>query len=150
MYFSYLSVVLYCSAPLGHHCCSSSVTINQRKTTTTLCWAQCRVSGPLSSPLPPAVPAQPKSLMLAPGKGLSPGTGSAPRPRGHRDTQDPQGSRDGLVAWQINTKMNFLLHIPHPGDTGWVPAGQSRIRPWQGCKALHSSDFDVLQKPTWI
>lgn len=45
-----LSVVLYCSAPLGHHCCSSSVTIKQRKTTTTRGWAQCRVSLPLCKP----------------------------------------------------------------------------------------------------
>lgn len=137
MYFSYLSVVLYCSAPLGHHCCSSSVTINQRKTTTTLCWAQCRVSGPLSSPLPQ----QSQIPDAGPWEGAIPWHWQCPRPGGHRDTQHPQGSRDRFVAWQINTKRSFLLHIPHPGDTGWVPAGQSRIRPWQGCTALHSSDW---------
>lgn len=95
----------------------------------------------------PSAPSSPSPAQIPAGKGLSPGTGSAPRPGGHRDTQHPQGPRDRLVAWQINTKMSFLLHIPHPGDTGWVPAEQSRIRPWQGCKALHSSDFEVLQNP---
>lgn len=56
--------------------------------------------------------------------------------------------------------MSFLLHIPHPGDTGWVlaegepwdPEGRAGSGPGRDAKpctaqSTPSSDSDVLQKP---
>lgn len=47
--------------------------------------------------------------------------GGTGRPRTPRD----QGK--GLLPGKKKKPMSFLLHIPHPSDTGWVPAGGG---PW--------------------